>query len=383
MLRKLLLLFILCFISCKKNIKSQVIETANISDVERLGYALEKALDSDDIFGINKLYDERALANRFLQKSSKKRILQFNSGYFKSFSRQFSFGEMIISEKSNGAYYDFINVYLDENNNYHLIFRLYNNGINYHDHLIKVVNGKPKIIDTYIYLSGEFLSDSYKRMYKRMLNKVIFDNKNLDEITFIKDLEKLKEVRSLILKQNFKKALNKYNSISNASKKLKSFKIININASSNISEKLYIESIEDYKKSFPKDKSLPLISIDGYIINKQFNKAFQNIDILDRYVKGDKLLNFIRGNTFIYQKKIKEALEMFTTVNKDFPKFIDAYESKLMIYLEQHNHEKAIEILDVLNNDFKTNKEDITLNIANNYPNFIKSKAYENWYKSK
>ena len=97
-------------------------------------------------------------------------------------------------------------------------------------------------------------------------------------------------------------------------------------------------TIKDYEESYPKDPSLQLVSIDGYIINKQFDKALKSIDVLDSSIHGDSFLNYLRGNVLFHNEKYEESLKMFAKVNEDFPDFFDAYESKLAIYLQKKNH---------------------------------------------
>jgi tetratricopeptide (TPR) repeat protein len=379
-MKKTLFVLLLVFnFSCKKE-KEEV--KINIDEVESLGIALQHEVEKDDIRAINELFDKESFAKLFLKKTTKKKIHEFNVGFFSGFARRFNFGELLIEQKSGGGSYEFIRAYQDENKDFRILFRLYNEGLNYHDYLIKKVNGEPKIIDMYIYMSGENLSDTYRTYYKNLLSSANILNNDTADFTLLKDVQKLDEIRSLNTSGNYKEAHDLYGTISNKSKRTKTFKLLNIMVSYSLSEEAYKEAIKDYEDKFPNDPSLYLISLDGLILNKEFDKSLANLNKLDEALGGDPFLHFIRGNIYYYKKDYDNALGKFAITNLEYPDFIDAYDSALGIYLETNNHKKVIEILDLYVNKFEIDKNELKISMEATAPNFIKTKDFKNWFSN-
>jgi tetratricopeptide (TPR) repeat protein len=204
--------------------------------------------------------------------------------------------------------------------------------------------------------------------------------KDLSEVTVYQDALKLTEVKELNAAGKFKEAHKVYKSISSTSKVTKAFQLINIMTTFNLSEDLYYKAIKDYEKRFPNDPSLYLVSLDGLIFKKEFDKAIKSIDKLDELLGGDPFLNYIKGNIYYYEKEYESALGKYAIVNLEYPDFIDAYDSALGIYLETNNNEKVIEILELYVTKFEMDKEELKFNLSEFAPAFIKTKEFKNWF---
>ncbi|TMM31061.1 hypothetical protein FDT66_03575 [Polaribacter aestuariivivens] len=377
------IILILCFtavFSCNTKEK----KTIKITDVEQIGLEIEHSLANYDIIETNKFYDVKAFTNRFLIKTSKKNVLDFNTGFYASFSSQFNFGELIVKELSNGSSYDFIRAYQDENKDFHLLFRLFGDGLNYHDHLVKIINGQPKIVDSYIYLTGENLSETFGQLYKSVLYSSDFFSKYVktSDVEILKDMNTLKEIKQLNASGQFVRANEAYQSISNKSKRTKIFKLIHLMTVSNLSEDVYQEVILDYENSFPNDPSLFLVSVDGYLLKEQYEKSLESVNKLDEALNGDPFLDYLRGNIYYFQKEYAKALEKFQIINKEYPDFIDVYDGLLSVYIATNENEKAVSILNTLENKFQIKKEDLKLSLEEGFINFTKTKEFKNWYQT-
>jgi hypothetical protein len=376
-MRKILLLTIsLFFILCKTENK---IVPISIDEVRNLGLLLQNKVEDNDIRGINELYDVQAFVNLFLKKSTKKSVHEFNASFYYGFARQFSFGELLIAQKNEGSF-QLIRAYQDNNKDFHLLFRLYNEGLNYHSYTIKRIKGELKIIDMYVYRSGENLSDTYRAYYKKLLYGSNLFNTNVQDESLYKDVEKLNRIRDLNADGKFKKSYKIYKTISNSSKRMKTFKLANILICSYLSDDLYLEAIKDYEMRFPNDPSLFLISVDALIMKKEFDKTLSYIDKLDESLGGDPFLHFIRGNIHYMNKNYDSALGKFAITTLEYPEFINAYECSLMIYLETDKKEKVIEILETYNSEFKIPKKELKQNMISISPNFVKTKDFKTWF---
>lgn len=373
-MRKVLLLLSLIFIT---QLSAQ--NDAVLAKVEVLGYKIDSTLANNDTSFINEIYSLESFSDRFMMKSQDKEIKDFNKGFSQGFNKSFNFGNILVKEINSGSSYDFIRAFEDEKGNYHLLFRLYGDGLNYHEHLVKKINNEFKIIDTYVYLTGEYLSGTIKTLYE----SVLF-NQNLKKFQSrdsYKDILMLKEMKDFNSKEEYQKTYDLFNKLSKKSQEQKFFKIIRLMAASNLAEEVYEKAIEDYEKHFPNDPSLYLISVDGYILKKQYDKSILSLDKLDETIGGDSFLNYLKGNVHYLNKDYANAQKMFDIVIEEFPYFIDVYDSLLSIYIETNKNEKAIDILNLFLSDFELTKNDLETSIKEFYPEFLKTNEFKEWFK--
>lgn len=352
--------------------------------LDSIGIKIDETLANLDKEYVNNIYDVNEITKRFLIVSKNKKIKQFNQSFEEGFSSSFDFGQIILTQLDGGASYDYLNFIKDENDDYYLLFRLYGEGLNYHKHLIKVVNGEVKIVDSYIYLTGEFLSDTFKSIYKGVLLKGgLLGNltKSKGKTSSLADLVKVQQMKNLKSQGKFQEAYELYNTLSEAGKRKKIYKIANLMITAQLDEAKYTAAITDYEKEFPNDISLFLVSIDGYIMNKNYDKALEAVNNLDKAIGGDSFLNFFRANIHYLKEEQKEAEALFIEITNEYPNFLEAYDSLLTVYIETNNTTKAIEVLNVMVNDFELPKDVLFDSLKENFPEFYKKEEVINWSK--
>ena len=372
-------LLILLFLVLKINAQDTSIESTRLDD---LGKKIESTLSEGDGDYINSIYDLEEMSKRFLVNDTKsKKIKKYNASFYGGFSESFNFGNIITTQIENGASYQYLKQ-IKEDNDYYLLFRLFGDGLNYHKHLVKEIDGELKIIDSYIYLSGEFFSDTFKNLYTGLLaSQGLLSSKNNSNKESFKDLFKIKEIKTLLAQGKKDKAEKIYTKISEESKKQKIYKIIGLQLSSNLSEDKYNKAILDYEQAFPDDISLYLISIDGYIINENYDKALTSINKLDELIGGDAFLNYLRGNIFYLKTDLESAEKNFLKMTKDYPEYMDSFDSLLSLYIEKNDNESAINMLDKMVNDFYIPKPLLFESLKENYKEFSKKEEVVKWSK--
>lgn len=349
--------------------------------VEEMAYAIDSTLYAQDGSYTNKVYDMQALAKRFLIEKDNEKVKTFNKGFIRGFSTKFKFGNVMLEHIKAGASYDFMRVEKVSANQFYIFFRLYNEGINYHKHLVVFKEGKPKIIDTYVYITGEYLSDTFRSIYNSALGSQSFLKKLLFKDNTLKDLEQLTVMKKLKDKGDFKGVEAAYQKLSKNARGKKITKILRLLAAQKLSEKLYGEVIKDYETSFPNDPSLYLVSLDGLIMAQKYDKAIAAINTLDKLIGGDEFLNLVRGNLYYMKSDKEKAIGLFEQFVEDYPNFFDAYDSLLTLYTEEKKYTKAIEILDIFVNKFESPKEALIKVVKENFDAFAKTKEFLKWSK--
>ncbi|WP_299709594.1 hypothetical protein [uncultured Tenacibaculum sp.] len=359
---------------------AQQITEKKLLALEKLGNAIDSTLFNNDASYFDKAFHIKTFTDRFFIKSNDPELVEFNQGFHNGFSKSFSFGNEILNVTNSGSEYNFLKAYRAEGN-YYLLFRLSGEvGINYHQHLIKFIDNKPRIIDSYIYVTGEYLSQTMKTIYNLSVNNRSFLKRllNVDEI---KDLKKLASLKQLRDEGKYNEVVDLYESLSDTSKKKKIFKIYALTSAQYLSNEVYNKYINEYKAEFPNDPSLHLISIDGFILKKQFDKALASIDKLEQTIGGDDFLQFFRGNIYYLKKDYKKAEEKFSYVIENYENFFDAYDSLLTVYVESSNFKEATVLLDKLLEKFEMKKEDFKAVLEETFEEFSKSSEFKNWLK--
>ncbi|WP_299837142.1 hypothetical protein [uncultured Tenacibaculum sp.] len=372
--------FFLIFTLIYFQVFSQENYDVKLAKLDEIGYAIDSTLFNGDNKYFDKIYDIKLLTDRFFIKTNDKELLKFNLGFYKGFSSSFTFGKEMLKQISTGSEYTFLRSY-KEGENYFLLFRLYgDSGLNYHKHLVEFINGEPKISDTYIYLSGEYFSETIKFIYdgsvrnRNLLRRILNRSENAD----LKKIELFKVYKD---QNDFKKVIELYESLSEKSKKRKIFMIYSLLASKNLEDSIYMKYIKSYEKEYPNDPSLYLISMDGFIIKEQYDKAIATLDKLDKSIGGDEFLDYFRGNCYYLKKDFVKAAEYFEKLMINYPNFFDGIDSLLTVYVESKENEKAIHILDVFTEKFELEKESLKELVKINFPEFTKTKEYKNWSK--
>ncbi|SNR15649.1 tetratricopeptide repeat protein [Tenacibaculum jejuense] len=357
---------------------SQNADPEKLAELNILGQAIDSTLFNNNYEFFDTVFDEKLLANRFFIKTDDNDIKKFNSGFFKGFSESFSFGKELSSQINLGSEYTYLRAF-KENDNYYLLFRLFGeSGLNYHKHLIEYVKDQPKISDTYVYISGEYLSETVKSIYEGGMKNRNLLSRILNKSN-ISDLEKLAKMKVYKDQNKYKETIKTYESLSETSKKRKIFMIYVLMAAKNLDNKTYMNYIRDYEKEYPNDPSLYLISMDGFILKQEYDKALEVLDKLDKAIGNDDFLDYFRGNAYYLKKDYNKAIEKFERLIVNYPNFFDGIDSLLTVYIENSKNEKAITILDLFVERFEIEKESLKKLVKENFTDFTKSKEYKNW----
>lgn len=350
-----------------------------------IGYAIDSTIYNGEKEYINNLFDIDGFINSFLIKSKDKEIIEFNDGFSKGFRKGFDYGNIMVREIGKEGSYDFFKSYVDENQQYHLVFRLFSEaGLNYHDYKLKETRNSIKIVDVYVYVTGENFSKTIGTIYKKSIASKKKNFFGVSTNTFLDDIFKLAEIRKLKSQGKLEEAYKIYKKIGAESKKNKVFKLIGITLASALdNDDLLRKFTKDYEKSFPKDPSLYLISIDGAYVNNKLNKALELINKLDKFIGGDDFLNYFRVNTYYLKGDIPKAIEYSELLMSDFPDYMDGFDTALTLYIETEKFDKAIQILDIFVDRFELTKDSLIESMKENFPNFSKNKKFLDWGKAK
>ncbi len=172
-------------------------------------------------------------------------------------------------------------------------------GINYYEFVpVRMADGQVRSVDMYIYASGEFLSETLRRTLLPMLSQQsrgFIDELLSGEKDFVKDYPELIRATQLMNQEKFAEALAILKKMRPETIKQKMVLLARLRAAQSVDDKEYAAVLEDFRINYANDPCLELISIDSYVLKKDYAGAVKAVNRLDRSVGGDPYLNVVRA----------------------------------------------------------------------------------------
>ncbi len=241
-------------------------------------------------------------------------------------------------------------------------------------------DGEVRMSDIYVYLSGEFLSATLRRALLPIISsgsRTFLDKLLTGEKDYVKDFPKWTQATQLLNQGKFKEALTILKALSPETQQQKLVLLMRLRAAQAVDEKEYGEVLEDFEKFFPHDACLDLISIDSYVLKKDFAGAMKAIDRVDRSLDGDPYLNVMRANMCEAQGNLQEAKRLAQKAVDQEPTLLLAHQSVLGYAVALKDHDETLAQLKSLDQTFQMTFNDLTKIPA--YSDFVKSPQYQKW----
>ncbi|GAB5526688.1 MAG: hypothetical protein Roseis2KO_45600 [Roseivirga sp.] len=358
-----------------------------MKELEDLAAGILLAMEENNKAFLADFFDTEAFADRIIIDGPSEELRQFNAGFLSSLKEGDLMARMLLeNEAVNGSEYDFLRAYFNKKEG-HLIFRLYgDDGMNYHDFLIEKIKGEYKMTDIYIYLTGEYLSETFSRLYLMSSKEYLApsDTEGLPDLD-MEDLSKVITAKGLVDRGEYEAAKEVISGLSEEVRSEKLFRLVELIIKSNLDDEGYLEVMENYKRSFPDDPSIYLMSIDYLILREEYEAARTAIDSLDQKLGGDSFLNLQRANIFYYENNLQKAGEFINLFLTEYNEHFDGLNFLLMIQIEKGQFDQAVLTMEKLIESHDLYKADLIAFIEGepDYAGLAKSEAFKNWKKAK
>jgi hypothetical protein len=292
-------------------------------------------------------------------------------------------GQLILNSKQGGT---FSYLRIRQNHGRQMVlFRLLKpisqGGCNYMEFVPqRSADGKVRTSDIYVYLSGEFLSATLRRALLPIIaneSRSFLDKLLTGEKDYVKDLPKFEKATQSINQGHSKEALDILKQMSPETQKQKLFLLTRLRAAQSVDDKQYAAVLDDIQKLFPNDPCLDLISIDYYVLKKDFPGALKAIDRLDKAVGGDPSLNVMRAGMSEAQGKLEEARDFARRAVEQEPTLLLCQQNALGYAVALKDHDETLARLKALDRMFHATFNDLTK--IPEYADFVKSPQYQEW----
>lgn len=350
-------------------------------DYLNFAFDLQESINNKNAELFRKSFDMEAFLGKALVLSySSKELTDYKREFSQGLSSSFNLGQSIIDNLGEVGFYSFLKYYT-KNDEHHLLFRIYTDGggINYHDFEVKRVRRAVKIIDCYVFMAGENMSESVRRAYTSAFNDVsTLDVAPLESVS--KAYAIGTQTRKLMQEKEFKKAQMLFNTIDSVNRKQKSLQLLHIQLSSALEEEVYVNAINEYEGLFPNDPSLNLVSIDGYFFKKNYSAVLDNIKKLEQQLPiKDPLLNLLRANCYYAMQKYDSAAMHFDFLVNDFAGYETFYWSSTESHYLAGHIEQALNVLDLIVEQLGYTKDDINLLLDES--DLVSTELYKQWFR--
>lgn len=297
-----------------------------------------------------------------------------------------SFSSKISGQTEIGAYYDFVNYRYDtEAQTYFMLFRFFDSesGVNYHDYKVVQNNDVLMFNDIYVYLSGEFFSETFSRVFKFSSN--IFVNDTVSDINSTKLGKAFVDFRA----GNYQNAYDILGVLTENGElsKQKFLHIMKIQVAKMLGDEKYMNAIEGLKNNFENDPTIYLPLIDFYIMKEDYSVAYDLLDNL-QVETSDDFLNYIKGNLAFLKGDYAEAELYFNYMIENYVDFYLPYFMNVSALTLQQKFDETIVVLDNIIEVFDYDKngliefiESVEDDGSNELEALVNSKVYKKWKK--
>ena len=355
-------------------------------DWRAFGSQVALAIKSGNVSALNDLIDWDALFNTTLKgiEVTPKLRQDLTLGLKNGLSRESGFSGQIVKNSREGGTFDFLKVREDKNRQA-ILFRLIQSagsgGVAYFEFIPeKSADGKIRATDIYVFSSGEFLSEMLRRGILPVIaneNRTFLDKLLTGERDYISDLPKFSETAQLIGQGKMKEGLALIQGMKPETRKQKAVFLLRLRAAQASDENEYAATLDEYRKLFPTDPGLDLLSISYYTTKKDFKQALECINRVETAVGGDPYLNVTRAALCDVQGNHDEAKRLARLATEKEPTLLPAYFELLGVSLIQKNHDDTLAMLKEIDQKFQLKLNDLSK--VPEYADFVKSPQYKQW----
>jgi hypothetical protein len=258
------------------------------------------------------------------------------------------------------------------------------NGVNYHDYILRrSVGGDIVATDYYVFSLGEFMAQFLRRSVLLPMLRHLGAASSLGlspaERDYVAHFEEIGKITKDVNNAKWQAVLTACKRLPASVRASKFVLLIRLQASAASDEAEYVATIDEYRKQYPNDPTLDFISIDGYIVRKQFDKAVECMQRVDRAVGGDPYLGVMRANMLGAQRKLEAARDLLQKAVAEEPTLMSAYYALVDNSLARHDFDDTLKWLIAIEAQGLRIKD---LTKGRLFADFVKSPQYRIWLKS-
>jgi tetratricopeptide (TPR) repeat protein len=245
-------------------------------------------------------------------------------------------GKQIILALGEKGTYRLVKQY-EKDHRQHLIFRLYNEEINYHDIELIKKHGTVKVADIFVYATGENLSGTMAQALLSFTEDMATGSPVEQE-----DLNKIVRIKKYLLEGKHQQANQLFISLPQELREQRLFKIINIQIASGLDNEQYLAAMNSFQHDYPDAPNIYLIMLDSYFLNEDAPGILRCVNRLDSLINKDPFLDYYRAIAYRLDDNIDNQITCLERLHKNMPEFGNGTRLLVNAYLQDNKIEKAV-----------------------------------------
>jgi tetratricopeptide (TPR) repeat protein len=251
------------------------------------------------------------------------------------------------------------------------LFRLVDQeaAFNYHVLELGKSGGKVRLVDMYLYTTGEDMTATLRDLIDRLKDHSGMSTKlTINRINQLRQDGKPAEARELLTQ------------LPADVRKTKGVMLMDVMLA-DVDDPAYLEAIDKYSRAFPNDPSLDVVRLDALFLRKKYGEAHAIIDRIDKRVGGDAYLDTIRAGLHGEAGEHPQALAAAKRATEREPMLESAWWQLLTQQTGAKQYVEATATLDVLVEKFDAEFDEEMLAADERYTAFSQSQEFLAWLK--
>lgn len=362
---------------------SRVEEARDLSkeDCEAFARRIEQSIGASDPSFVREQMNTRALVGTVTHGLGL--TDQERSDYLRAISRDLDFGAQVCRAVAVNGSYRLLRIREVDGARRPIFRMIAGGGLNYHEmRLTRDDKGKISIIDVYVFLSGELLSQSFRRTLLPMAAEHKgggLEGLEAQENDFIRHFKKIARFQRHVKQGLHERALKVFDALPESVRNDKAMLLLRMRAAKHAGDEAYMRALADLKRVFPDDSGLELALFDYYLLTNKYDQALASIERVDQQVAGDPFLGSYRAKVYLMQQKFKASREEAMRALNAEVEVPEPFFILFQVALNEKAHADAVKWLDKLQKNFGF----VPPNLENEkvFEAFVKSDAYQAWKK--
>ncbi len=359
-------------------------------DARKWAIGLQHAVSVQDVDAFNKAVDWDAFVDTATAlPGDSAQLKEFRASFGQGLksataSPRTGFGHAIIGAIGTSGEYRPLHTHR-EGGRVRVLFRLIssNGALNYHDWVLgRSKDGNVAAVDCYVFLIGEMYSQNLRRSFLPLANKqggAKLDSLSAEEKDLVAHINEVSQMGLYVGQKDWRRAMSLYAQLPPSVQQSTPALTMRLLATQGIGDTEYLATIDAFRKYHPKDAMIDLISIDAYLIRRDYAKALEGIDRVDKSVGGDPYLNVLRGSILDREQKPDAARAVLEKSVAQEPSLLRGYYALIDLSLEHKNYADTVKWLK------QAEAKGVKFADMRNSPtfgDFVKSPEYKSWAKS-
>lgn len=240
-------------------------------------------------------------------------------------------------------------------------------GVNYYQLELDRQHGTTRLVDFYIFMSGENISATLGSMIDTLGRSGMMSAPQMTQLRQRMNAREWKEAQAVL------------EALPAKVRATKAIRLAELRVASELGDEPYLESLNAYTKAFPNDPSLALVAIDRATLREEYDVALRYMTELETRLGGDPYIDVIRAGTLQLAGKIDEAIIAAKRATTSEPTLQEAWWQLLTLQAAGKRHADAIATLEVLRDKFDADVTTDTLAGDDRFVDLVDSPEYTTW----